>query len=338
MLWWSWGGYAWLTSVLNPDEGIVRIAMFAAMAALLVAALCVPEAFGDAAFLFVAAYGVVRIAHIVLFAIPSDAALRASVTALSLSSAIGVGLLLAASFADGFAQLALWALALTLDMAGPFFFGVEGWKVAPAHFAERHGLIVIIALGESVVAIGVGSDVGVGAGVVVAAVLGIVVAAALWWLYFDVVALVAERRLTRASRGREQNSIARDSYSYLHFPMVAGIVLVAVGMKKTLEHVDEPLKLVPAVALFGGTALYLLAHVAFRLRNVHTLNRQRLVAALVLVAFVPVAVEVSSVVALGIVAALMTALIAYEALRFADARDRVRHQLARDAVPEQSAP
>ena len=215
VLWWSWGGYAWLTSVLNPDEGVVRIAMFAAMAALLVAALCVPEAFGDAAFLFVAAYGVVRIAHIVLFAIPSrgDAALRASVTALSVSSAIGVGLLLAASFADGAAQIALWTLALTLDMAGPFFFGVEGWKVAPAHFAERHGLIVIIALGESIVVIGVGSEAGVGAAVAAAAVLGIVVAAALWWLYFDVVALVAERRVTRASRGLEENTIARDFYS-----------------------------------------------------------------------------------------------------------------------------
>ena len=337
VLWWSWGGYAWLTSVLNPDEGVVRIAMFAAMAALLVAALCVPEAFGDAAFLFVAAYGVVRIAHIVLFAIPSrgDAALRASVTALSVSSAIGVGLLLAASFADGAAQIALWTLALTLDMAGPFFFGVEGWKVAPAHFAERHGLIVIIALGESIVVIGVGSEAGVGAAVAAAAVLGIVVAAALWWLYFDVVALVAERRLTRASRGREQNSIARDSYSYLHFPMVAGIVLVALGMKKTLEHVDEPLELVPAVALLGGSALYLLAHVAFRLRNVHTLNRQRLVTAVVLVALVPLVLEVPSLAALAILAALMTALIAYEALRFADARERVRHQLARETATDE---
>ena len=336
VLWWSWGGYAWLTSVLNPDEGLVRIAMFAAMAALLVAALCVPKAFGESAFLFVAAYGVVRAAHIVLFAIPSrgDPQLRFSVTALAASSAVGVGLLAGASFADGSLQLALWALALTLDMAGPFFFGVEGWRVAPAHFAERHGLIVIIALGESIVAIGVGSEAGVGPGVAVAAVLGVVVAAALWWLYFDVVALVAERRLTRAARGREQNAMARDSYSYLHFPMVAGIVLVALGMKKTLEHVDEPLKLVPAAALFGGTAVYLLAHVAFRLRNVHTLNRQRLVSALILVALLPAALELPSLATLSLLAALLVALITYEAVRFAEARDRVRHQLAREVAPE----
>ena len=145
----------------------------------------------------------------------------------------------------------------------------------PAHFAERHGLIVIIALGESIVAIGVGAEGNVDAGVVVAAVLGIAVAGALWWLYFDVVALVAERRLSNAAKGRERNEVARDSFSYLHLPMVAGIVLLALGLKKTLEHVDDPLKLVPAVAMLGGIALYLLAHVAFRWRNVHRFSTQR---------------------------------------------------------------
>ncbi len=154
--------------------------------------------------------------------------------------------------------------------------GQDGWKLMPGHFAERHGLIVIIALGESIVAIGVGAERGVDAGVVAAAVLGTVVAAALWWLYFDVVALVAARRLANATPGREQNGIARDSFSLLHFPMVAGIVLLALGLKKTLGHVEDPLKLVPAVALLGGTALYLLAHVAFRWRNIHTFNVHRL--------------------------------------------------------------
>src|SRR5205823_14437889 len=125
------------------------------------------------------------------------------------------------------------------------------------------------ALGESIVAIGVGAGARVDAGVVVAAVLGIGVAGALWWLYFDVVALVAARRLSNAAEGRERNEIARDSFSYLHFPMVAGIVLLALGLKKTLAHVEDPLKLVPAVALLGGPALSLLAHVAVRWRKVH---------------------------------------------------------------------
>jgi low temperature requirement protein LtrA len=158
-------------------------------------------------------------------------------------------------------------------------------------------------------------------------VLGIAVAGALWWLYFDIVALVAERRLSRATVGREQNDIARDSFSYLHFPMVAGIVLLALGMKKTLGHVDDPLKTVPAAAMLGGTAVYLLAHVAFRWRNVHRFSTQRLVAALLLFALIPLATELDALLTLVLLAALLCALIVYETVHFADLRDRLRHQL-----------
>jgi low temperature requirement protein LtrA len=330
VLWWAWTGYAWLTSVVDPEDGLVRLTIFTAMAALLVVALCVPEAFDSSALLFACAYGVVRVAHMVLFMVASreDAALRQSVIiGLGASTTAGVGLLAVASFADGVLQGALWGLALLLDMSGPFFFGSEGWKFVPAHFAERHGLIVIIALGESIVAIGVGSEVGVDAGVVAAAVLGVVVAAALWWLYFDVVALVAERRLTKAAEGRERNEIARDSYSFLHLPMVAGIVLLALGLKKTLADVEEPLEIVPAVAMLGGTSLYLLAHVAFRLRNIRTLNKQRLVCAIGLVALLPAAVELPSLATLAILAAVLLALIVYEVRRFGELRARLRSEL-----------
>jgi low temperature requirement protein LtrA len=329
MLWWSWVGYAWLTSVVDPEEGAVRLAIFAAMAALLVAALCVPGAFGGEALLFACAYGVVRAAHILLFTIASreDSALRHSVAGLAYSTAIGVGLLVIAAFTSGASQVGLWGLALVLDMGGPFLFGADGWKLVPGHFAERHGLIVLIALGESIVALGVGAKVVLDAGIVAASVLGVVVAAALWWVYFDVTAIVAERRLSSTEEGRERNELARDSYSYLHFPMVAGIALLAVGLKLTLADVTDPLKLVPAAALLGGTALYLLAHVAFRLRNMHTLSGRRLVCALVLVALVPitVALGISSLATLGILAGVLVALISYEVLRFAEVRDRVRH-------------
>jgi low temperature requirement protein LtrA len=332
VLWWAWVGYAWLTSVVDPEEGVVRLVLFAAMAGLLIAALCVPDVFGDTALLFACAYGVVRAAHIALFLLASrdDPELRKSTTGLAGSTALGTGLLVAASFADGMLQGALWALALVLDMGGPLLFGQDGWKLMPAHFAERHGLIVIIALGESIVAIGIGADAAVDAGIVVAAALGIVVAAALWWLYFDIVALVAERRLSNAEPGREQNGIARDSFSLLHFPMVAGIVLVALGMKKTLEHVEDPLKLVPAVALLGGTAVYLLAHVAFRWRNIHRLSVQRIVTAAVLVALLPLAVELPSLATLAILSAVLAVLVVYETRRFAELRDRLRHQVAHE--------
>jgi low temperature requirement protein LtrA len=328
VLWWSWGGYAWLTSVVDPEEGTVRLAMFAAMAAFLVAALCVPGAFGSEAVLFACAYAAVRAAHIALFMIASrdDPELRRSVLGLAISTAIGVGLLLAAAFAGGTIQLALWGLALLIDLGGPYLFGVEGWKLVPGHFAERHGAIVIIALGESIVAIGIGARPTIGAGVVAAAVLGVVIAAALWWTYFDVTAIIAGRRLARAAAGRERNEIARDSYSYLHFPMIAGIALIAVGIKRTLLGVDDPLRLVPAAALLGGAAMYLLAHVAFRLRNTGSLSVRRLLCAIVLLALLPAGASLPALVTLALLAAVLVVLILYEAVRYAEVRDRVRHQ------------
>lgn len=195
----------------------------------------------------------------------------------------------------------------------------------PGHFAERHGLIVIIALGESIVALGV-AGVRIGAREVAAAVLGMAVAGALWWLYFDVVALVAQRRLANASPGRERNEIARDSFSYLHFPMVAGIALVALGLRKALLHVERPLDAVVAAAMFGGAAIYLLAHVAFRLRNVHRLSVARLSCAAVLLALVPGSLELRPppLIDLGVLSVLLAALVAYEVPRFAALRARLR--------------
>jgi low temperature requirement protein LtrA len=332
VMWWSWVGYAWLTSVVDPEEGSVRLVMLAAMAAFLVVALCVPGAFGDEALLLACAYFAVRFAQIGLFVIASrdDPALRHSVAGLAISTAIGTGLLVIASFLDGLPQGAVWALALALDMGGPMLIDSSGWRLEPGHFAERHGLIVIIALGESIVAIGVGAGHGVDAGIVIASALGVAIAGALWWLYFDVVALVAERRLSNAPAGKVRNEIARDSFSYLHFPMVAGIVLLALGLKKTLGHVEDPLKTVPATALLGGTAVYLLAHVAFRWRNVHRFSLQRLVVAAICLALVPAAVTLPALATLAILTALLAGLIAYEARRFAELRARLRHQLAHD--------
>ena len=329
LMWWGWVGYAWLTSVVDPEEGVVRLIIFGAMAGMLVVSLCIPGAFGDDALLFACAYAIVREGQIGLFLLASrgDARLRKSVWGLAGGTTLGASLLIVGAVVGGTGQEILWVIALILDMAEPFFFGQEGWRLAPSHFAERHGLIMIIALGESIVAIGVGAGAGVDAGIVIAAVVGIVIAASLWWLYFDVVARVAEHRLARAEVGREQNEIARDSYSYLHFPMVAGIVLMALGVKKTLGHVEDPLKLVPTAALLGGAAAYLLAHVAFRYRNIHTLNRQRLFVAVLALLFIPVAKGMAALVVISILAAALVALITYETVRFAELRDRIRHQM-----------
>lgn len=326
VLWWAWAAYAWLTNTIDPKEGEVRLILFAAMGAMLLASLAVPDVFGDDALLFAAAYAFVRVAHLALYALAGrgDRDLLGAIAKLAVGTVLGVGLLFVAAALDGPAQLGVWAVALVVDLLGAYVGGGKGWRLAPAHFAERHALIVIIALGESIVALGLGASHRLDGGVVVAALLGLAVAAALWWAYFDVVAIVAERKL-RDARGNAQLAMARDSYSYLHLPMVAGIILFAVGAKKTLGDVGEPLKLVPAVALCGGVALYLVAHVLFRLRNVRSLNRQRLVVSVLLVAFLPVALELPALGALAVVAGLCVGLIAYEAIRFSDARDRVRN-------------
>jgi low temperature requirement protein LtrA len=337
VLWWPWTGYAWLTSVVDPEEGAVRLAMFVAMAAFLVAALAVPGAFGDDAFAFACTYGVVRLAHIWLFVIAStnEPALRRSVTGLAGSTAIGVGYLIAAASVDGWQQGALWVLALIIDVGAPLLFWSEGWQLMPAHFAERFGLIVIIALGESIVAIGVGSHEVVDLGVVATATIGIGIAAAFWWLYFDVISWLAVRRLVEAEPGRQQNELARDAYGILHFPIVAGIVLAALGLKTTLAEVGEPLDAVPAAALVGGAALYLLGHVAVRWRLVHTLSPHRLVCAAVLVALFPLAVEIPALATVAVVLLVLCVLVVYEVTRFAETRGRVRQEIAGGRVAEE---
>jgi low temperature requirement protein LtrA len=325
-IWWAWGSYAWLTNTIDPDEGAPRLVIFASMAAMLVVALATPGAFEGDALTFGIAYLVVRSLHIVLYemAAADDPDLHSAVGRLVPPMLLCCGLIIAASAFDGWVQGGFWVLALALDYGGVLFGGMEGWRVSPEHFAERHGLIVIIALGESIVAIGIGaSGVALDAAVIAAAALGVAVAAALWWAYFDVVALVAGRKLTGYS-GTERNKMARDSYSYLHLPMIAGIVLFAVGMKETIAHVDEPLGTIPAVGLFGGVALYFAAHIAFRWRNMRTYAKRRIAAMVALLALIPVGLEVDSLVSLGIVFAICWGLISYDAIRFREARARVR--------------
>jgi low temperature requirement protein LtrA len=326
-LWWAWTGYAWLTSAMDVDEGGVRLTMLASIAAMLIAALAVPGAFGDDAVLFAAAYFVVRVLHLVLSAIVArddpdrlDALLRFAPTAL-----LGASLLVLAGFLEGDARIALWLVALAIDYLGPTVVGVgRGWRVAPEHFAERHGLIVLIALGESIIAIGVGAGFDLGTWEIVAATLGVVVVSALWWLYFDVAAIFVRTRLMQA-KDLELHRLALHSYSYLHLPMIAGIVLFALGLKTTLDHVDEPLDTVPAVALCGGVALYLLSHVGFLFRATGRIFRRRTIGGVALLALVPAALAIPALAALALVGAVCSLVVAYEAIRYRGDRIVIRH-------------
>jgi low temperature requirement protein LtrA len=323
-IWWTWAAYSWLTNTIDPDEDLARIAMFAAMTAMFIVALAVPGAFGDDGILFACAYFVVRFLHIVVYAYASPSVdIRAAVKGLIPGVSLASGLLVVAGTQDGVVQAGLWCAALLFDYTAPLW-GEQAWTVHPSHFVERYGLIVIIALGESIVAIGVGlQNAALDAAQLVAAGLGLLLAASLWWAYFDVIAIVAERKL-RSLEGIEQAHLARDSYSYLHLPMIAGIVLLALGVKTSVGHVHSTLDTVPAVALCGGVALYFAAHIAFRLRNVGGVNRQRAVAVVLCLALIPIALNTDVLVPLAALTAVCVALIVYEAIHFREARARVR--------------
>ena len=343
LLWWCWVGFAWLGSVLRADEGIGRVAMFGAMAAMLVLALSVPEAFDDlpgglsGPVVLASAYLAVRLLHLAIFWLLAgeDPGLRRQLVRFMPSLFGSTAILLIASQLEGRAQTLAWVAAVVVDYAGTILAGASGWRLNSAGlFAERHGLILIVALGESIVAIGVGvAALPISAPIVVASVLGLTIAGGIWWAYFDVVSLMAERVLRRAE-GEERTRMARDAYSYLHLPMIAGVVLLALGMKKVLEftgdgaHHDlsEALALLPLAAMYGGVALYLLANVAFKYRIVRRANVHRSVAAALLLVLIPLAAQIPALAALGLVTAVMVAVIAFEAVRFSDIREQVRHE------------
>jgi len=324
--WWAWAAYAWLTNTVDPDEGAVWGAMLVAMAAMFVAALAVPEAFGRHGVVFGVGFLIVNVMHLTLYALGArgDRDLLAAILRIAPLTLAGSALIVAAGFVHGALRPTLWLAALAVGLFGPLLGGISGWRVQPAHFIERHGLIVIIAIGESLLAIGLGARrTELDTGVIVAAVLGLVVVTSFWLAYFDFFPIRAQQLLTDRS-GPQRVALARDVYTYVHLPMVAGIVLFAFAMKVTLAHVGRELDTIPALGLCGGPALYLFAYVALRLRVSRTLGGGRLVAAVACALLFPVAVVVPALVALALVAAVWVALHAYEIIWWREARAQAR--------------
>ena len=336
-LWWTWAAYTWLTNTVDPGIGSVSGAMLAAMGAMFVAALAVPDAFGRYGVLFGVAFLIVNVMHVTLNALTARrnrdlqaATLRYAPTALS-----GATLILVAGFVHGGIKPLLWLAALAVGLFGPLLGGMSGWHIHPAHFVERHGLIVIIAIGESLIAIGLGERrSGLSTGVIVAAVLGFVVATSFWLAYFDYFPIRGERMLVERS-GTERTALARDVYTYLHLPMVAGIVLFAFAMRTTLAHVDRKLGTIPALGLTCGPALYLFAYVALRVRVSHTVGRGRPLAAIACAMLFPVALFAPALVALALVTAVWVALQAYELIWWREARAQTRAQRLHPQLADQ---
>ncbi len=325
-LWLAWQSYAWLGTIVNLDEGAVRLAMLAVMGAMLAGALAVPGAFGDTAILFAAAYAFVRIFQVVLFVIAArkiDGLLRG---VLNLArSAIFAPTIVLVGAVSGWGPLeAWWAGALLLEYGWILVMDVSGWRVSPHHFSERHGLIFIIALGEAVISIGIGaSGLGIDGKVVIPAIIGLGIIVAMWWTYFDVNALAAERHL-RFLSGLPQVRLAQQAYTYIHLPMIIAAIFFSLGVKKTLAHTDEVLSMIPAVALCGGLILYLLGQVALRARCGGSVAWPRIVAALALGALLGMSGEIVALVLLSAVSLVFALLVTYETVVERTSRRRIR--------------
>jgi low temperature requirement protein LtrA len=327
-LWWAWESYAWLTNTVDPGEGVVLAALLVAIGAMFVAALAVPEAFGHEGVVFGVSFLIVNVMQATLYALAArgDRDLLQAILRIVPWVLGGATLILVAGFVDGSLRAALWVAALAVGFFGPAFVSVRGWRVHPGHFVERHGLIVIIAIGESLVAIGLGArGPRLDTGVIVAAVLGLLVAMSFWLAYFDFFTIRGRQLLSDRS-GEERVAFARDVYTYLHLPMVVGIVLFAFAMKSTLAHLGDELGTIEALALCGGPALYLFAFVALRFRVSRTFGRGRLTAAIACTLLIPVAVVVPALVALALVAGVWVALHAYELIWWREARAEARLQ------------
>jgi low temperature requirement protein LtrA len=342
LLWWSWIGYSWLCNIVKADEGSIRGVVLLAMASMFLIALAIPEAFHDlpgglpGPVVIACAYFALRALHLVLFWLiaAGDQVLRRTLIRFVPSMLAGTALLLVASQFHGAEQTLFWALALAADYGGTYLIDARGWRFrSAAHFAERHGLILIIALGESIVAIGVGvTDLPISWPIIVASLLGLAVASGLWWIYFDATAHYGERALA-AEPAETRPKLARDAYTFLHFPMVAGVILLALGLKKVLEYVGDtehhdladPLKGIGLYALFGGVVIYLLGHVGFKWRTMHRVGVSRLITAGLALVAVPLVAKVPALGQLGVLTALLAALVAFESVRFAQERDQLKH-------------
>jgi low temperature requirement protein LtrA len=313
VLWWAWVCYSWLTGAVDAEEVMpARLVILTAMAAMLIVALAVPDAFGDDAILFGLAYIVVRLLHVILYIVVGPSETRTAVRRVVPGFLGGPALLVVAGFFDGSVQAALWVLAIIIDYGIVFVRGVEGFHVHVGHFVERHRLIMIIALGESLVAIGIGAEgTPLTPMVVGAALLGIVLVIALWWLYFDYIVLAAENRLSKET-GTAQTVLARDSYSYIHLLIVGSIIFVALGIEQTIGHVGEPLGVIPAIVFCGGCGLYLFGHNAFRFRDHRTVSYLRLVVGVVAIVLIPVAIQIPALAVLALLTTLLVGLAVYE--------------------------
>jgi low temperature requirement protein LtrA len=318
LVWWAWSAFVWATNAQDPDTRTFRGVLLVATAMIFIAGIAVPGAFGREAVLFVVAYACVRFLHLGLYV---DASRRgnaklSAIAGFSVTIAIGMALLVAGAIVGGWERTVLWTLAAAIDYAGPAWLTRERLRglqqVAVTHFSERYGLFIIICLGESVVAIGLGTYAHVLTAARVAEVaLALLITIGMWWIYFDRFAATAEARLRTLD---DPVLAAADGYSYLHLALVAGIIVFAVGARDAVAYAGSPLATPARLALCGGVAMYLVGHTAFRLRMTGTLDVVKLAGAIACLAVVPLTAHDASWITAGAVAAVLAMLVWWESV------------------------
>jgi low temperature requirement protein LtrA len=313
LVWWAWSAFVWATNSHDVDELPVRGVLFLAMIFTFIVALALPRAFGEEAMVFALAYTGVRLLHLSLYVAASRRgnARLAAIAGFAATVAISMALLLAGSVVGDPARTWLWVTAAAIDYAGPAWLTRERLRgvqqVAVSHFAERYSLFIIICLGESIIAIGVGAagrdlDAELATGVA----LAMLVTVGLWWAYVDHVAGDAANRL---AAHHEPVVAAADAYSYLHLLLVSGIIVSAIGLKASVGHPAEPLSDGARFALCGGVALYLGGHLAFGLRLVGELSLDKAAASGVCMIVFIAAAESPAWVTVGMLAGVLALLV-----------------------------
>jgi low temperature requirement protein LtrA len=344
LVWWAWSAFVWAANAQNATSNTVRVCLLVSTAVIFITGLAVPEAFGSEGTLFAVSYAIVRFIHLALYADASRQgnASWSAIAGFAVTVAIGMALLIAGSFFHGGTRIVLWTIALAIDYAGPAWLTRERLRglqhVAVAHFAERYGLFVIICLGESIVAIGLGAAAGhphLGAQLITAVTLALLITIGMWWTYFDRFAATAEEHL----RDHDDPVLAAaDGYSYLHLLIVAGIITFAVGARVLVRHFGVSIPDAPRLALCGGVALYLIGHVGFRWRLSGELEYEKVALAAALLVLYAVGSALAGWVLATAIAVLLAGLCAIETTAgregsfFAGPRAG-QHQASEDPVP-----
>jgi low temperature requirement protein LtrA len=322
LVWWAWSAYTWMTDAIDVENAVTRLIVFTAMAAAFFMALAVPDAYQDEAAWFAVAYFVVRVLNSALFSwgVRHDPAQLRATFRLGPWFVTAALVALAGGFVDPDYRAWVWLASLVIDVAGTLTVARAGWKVSPSHFAERFALIVIIALGESIVAIGIGTaELERGWTFAVSVIIAFAGVLCLWWAYFDFTSIAAERSLARAAPS-QRGPLARDVFTFFHYPLVLGIIFYAVAAKKSLEHPLDPLSEAGRWALGLGIAFFLLSFALMRFRVIRRVAWERLAAAAAAVALAVLLDGVDAIVTLGVVVAFLAASIAIETARLRDVR------------------